>query len=262
MRKSLNWLLIVGLVASCWLAGSLNTSAQHADVVPYGLNGQIVTGSHNDFTGEDVIEQRVFGYDFGEDLGDPYIIGDPGFNNGGFAAGVFPNDGLLPTFSTLAFDVVTQLFYWDGTGAVNFAPAPVDVLLGLRRGSNTGFVDGAGNQTGTWPTIQGTGAAGRVHEHLESQLLFTDGANPAAPNAPNGIYYIGMQLKLTPTVNSNGTLTNSDPIYIVYNNGLSEEVHDAAIGYIETNVVPEPGTWTMLALGGVAGLWSIRRRFA
>ncbi|MDX1963201.1 MAG: PEP-CTERM sorting domain-containing protein [Pirellulales bacterium] len=260
MRKSLKWLLVVGLLASGWLAGSLNAFAQHPDVIPYGLNGKIVTGSHDDVLGTDVLEQLVYGYDFGEDPTDPYIIGDPGFNNGGFAVGVFPNDGLLPTFSTLAFDVVTQLFYWDGTGSVNFGPAPANVLLGLNRGSNTGFVDGAGNQTGTWPTIQPTGAAGRVHEHLDSELHFTDGTNPAAPNAPDGIYYIGMQLKLIPTVNSNGTLLNSDPIYIVYNNGLSEEIHEAAEEWIQTNVVPEPGTWSLIALATVAGAWGFRRR--
>jgi len=224
-----------------------STLRAHDDVVPYGLNGKIVTGGHDDVLGTDNIEQRVFGYDFGEDIFDPYFIGDPGFNNGGFAAGVYPNDGLLPINSVLGLNILTNLQFWDGVGPVSFGSAPDGVSLGLQRGSNTATVDGAGTITGTIPTIASTGAAGRVHQHANSLLNAADGVNPALPNAPDGIYFLGIDLKLT-----NGALANSDPIYLVYNNGLSEAVHDAAIDWVQTNVVPEPGTWAMLGLTGLA----------
>jgi hypothetical protein len=51
----------------------------------------------------------------------------------------------------------------------------------------------------------------------------------------------------------------SDPIYLVNNNGLSEALHDAAIGWVQTNVVPEPSTAIMAAMA-LAGLIGFRRR--
>jgi hypothetical protein len=228
----------------------------HDDVVPYELAGKIATGGHDDVLGTDNVVQHVFGYDFGEDPMDPYFIGDPGINNGTFAIGVYPNDGLLPTNFTLGFNVLTNLLYWDGAGIAAFGAAPADVALGLNRGSNTVLVSGAG-QSGTVPTIGSTGAAGRIHVHLASLLNFTDGTDPTAPNAPDGIYVVGLELKLP-----GSGLANSDPIYFVYNNGLDEEVHDEAIGWVETNLVPEPATWVMAAaaLAILAGCGLARRR--
>lgn len=229
----------------------------HADVVPYALNNKIVTGAHNDFTLEDSVEQSVFGYDFGEDPGDPYFISDPGFNNGAFAIGVFPNDGLLPSGFTLGFDVVTNLQYWDGAGGINFGPGPVDVALGLQRGSNTVYVSGSG-QTGTVPTISSTGVLGRVHVHLNSLLTSTDGVDPLPPNAPDGIYMLGMTLKLP-----GSGLANSDTLYFVYNNGLDEEVHDEAIDWVQNAlVVPEPSSYLLMgtALSAISLIgWRKRR---
>ncbi len=252
------WTLTLALLLAVTAATAAR--AQHADVVPYAFGGKIVAGSHNDVTLEDNLESRVFGYDFGEDPGDPYFIGDPGFNNGAFAIGIFPNDGLLPAGFTLGFDVVTNLQYWDGAGAVNFAAAPLDVSLGLQRGSNTVEVSGIG-QSGTVPTIGSTGATGRVHVHLSSLLNSTDGIDPLLPNAADGIYMLGMTLKLP-----GSGLEDSDVLYFVYNNGLDEEEHDLAMDWVQnTLVVPEPSSVILLgsALGAVTLVgWRKRRRRA
>jgi hypothetical protein len=241
------------------LVSTAGFALAHDDPVPYELDGKIATGGHDDVLGTDNVTQHVFGYDFGEDPLDPYFIGDPGFNNGSFAIGVYPNDGLLPANFTLGFNVLSTLQYWDGTGAVSFAAAPADVALGLNRGSSTVLVSGAG-QTGTVPAIGSTGAAGRLHVHLASLLNFTDGTDPTPPNAPDGIYLVGLDLKLP-----GSGLLNSDPIYFVYNNGLDEEIHDEAIGWVEMNLVPEPAGWTMMAAGlallAACG-WARQRRLA
>lgn len=227
----------------------------HDDVVPYASGGKILTGGHDDAEGTNTVEQRVFGYDFGEDPLDPYFIGDPGFNNGAFAIGIFPNDGLLPAGFTLAFDVITNLEYWDGTGAVAFAAAPAGIELGLQRGSNTVNISGTGT-SGTVPTIGSTGASGRLHVHLGSLLNAADGIDPSPPNAPDGIYFVGLTLKLP-----GSGLEDSDPIYLVYNNGLDEEVHDLALEWVEANLVPEPATWAMMVSGSVALIGvAVRRR--
>ncbi len=103
----------------------------HFDVVPYEQSGKLATGGYDDGTGALVIATRVFGFDFGEVVSNPYVIGDPGFNNGsGFAAGVFPNDGALPAGFTLGFDVLTNLKYWDGSGPVSFTDCAGRRLFG------------------------------------------------------------------------------------------------------------------------------------
>lgn len=226
----------------------------HDDVVPYALDGKIVTGGHDDVLATDNVTQQVFGYDFGEDPSDPYFIGDPGVNNGAFAVGVYPNNGLLPANLTLGFDVVTNLSYWDGAGGVSFGPAPADVSLGLARGSFEVLVDALG-QTGTVPTIGSTGASGRVHVHLESSLYFQDSIDLGDPNAPNGVYLVGLSLKLP-----GSGLASSDPIYLVYNNGLSEEVHDEAIDWVQGHLVPEPSTWILALTGSTTMIARLRKR--
>ena len=244
----------------------------HSDVLLYisggsgsgtGITGgKLMTGGFDDglpvqpadpLLPNPVLVQRVFGYDFGEEPSDPYIIGDPGFNNSAAASvGITPNNGVLPNGSVLGITPVSILFYWDGNGAVNFTPAPAGVELGFKRGSTTGLVSNAGTLA-TFPTIGTTDGLGRLHVHTESQLNFTDGADPALPNAPEGIYYYGAILSL-----STGGVAASDPIYFAYNNGLTETQHDEAISFIENNIaaVPEPGTWAcVVCCLGAVGYW-------
>lgn len=239
-----------GTFLICFALAGTQVARAHEDVTPYALNGKVVTGGHDDALGTDNLEQRVFGYDFGEDPLDPFFIGDPGFNNGAFAIGVYPGNGLLPTGFTLGFNVLTNLSFWDGTGAVSWgAPAP-EVSLGLQRGSNTVTISGSG-ASGTVPTIGSTGASGRLHVHLGSLLNSSDGIDPLGPNAPDGIYMVGLELKLP-----GSGLANSESIYFVFNNNLDEGIHDLAMSAIEASlVVPEPSTYA-LGLAALAVLFS------
>lgn len=246
--------LVIALVATLFLAPHAQAEVVHGhfDVVPYADGGKLMTGGRDDSTLATVTQLRVFGLEFGEEPSDPYYIGDPGFNNGAFAIGNFPNNGLLPTSQTLRFSLTTNLEYWDGTGAVNFGAAPADVDLGLIRGSFTGYVSGTG-LTGTLPTVGTTGATGRMHVHLGSELRYQGSSDPSGPNAPDGLYLVGMQLSLD-------GLEDSDPIYFVYNNGLDEELHELGMEWVEVNLVPEPQTWLMMGAALVGLLTCGRRR--
>ena len=238
-----------------WMALGSAAAWADFDVAPYALGGKIVTGGHDDVLGSDNITQQVFGYAFGEDPLDPYIIGDPGFNNGTFMIGIYPNNGLLPTFSTLGFDVLTNLKYWDGTGAISFSTAPAGVDVGITRGSNTVHIGGAG-LTGTVPTIGSTGSAGRLHVHVQSTLNFSDGTNPTLPNAPDGLYLFGLEMTLP-----GSGVANSDPIYFVYNNNLSDSLHDEGIAWVQAHLVPEPSPWFLMTVA-LGTLGAIGRRKA
>jgi MYXO-CTERM domain-containing protein len=188
----------------------------------------------------------------------PYFANDPGFNNDSAYPG-FPNGNVLPTMKTLGINVLTNLQYWDGAdaGSISFAAAPGGVELGLELGVEV-RISGAG-QTGIVPNVGNTGAGGRLHVHFNSRLYFNGESSPIDPDAPDGIYLVGLQLKMD-------GFTNSDPFYVVYNNDsmglLGEEIHDAAIDWVEVNLVPEPASFSIaaVALVGLVFVGRTRRR--
>jgi hypothetical protein len=146
--------------------------------------------------------------------------------------------------------------YWNGNGAVSFGALPGGVSLRLAFGSQNVTVL---NTTGVQPGFffgDPIGAGGTFHEHLGSWL---DGATLGTHD---GIYLIGLQLKVD---SDGGSLPYvgdlfSEPKWIVYNNGLDEIVHDAAIDWVETNVVPEPAAMVSMVIGSILILVGFRRK--
>jgi len=221
----------------------------HFDFVPsVSLGGQIVTGGYNDESAESVSSLIVNGYDFGENAFDPYTIGDPGFNTRG--ASSFQGGSTLH-LSGLPVDG-RFLSYWDGDGAVSFGDTPAGVTLDvafsptLKATFSTGALVYAPGTASSVPigTFSGTGS---LHTHVESSIFF-DGLQ-AENTVPVGAYLLSFEL-----LNPGGTATTSDPLFIVYNNGLDEEVHGAAIA-----AVPEPAT---IGLLGLLAPLALRRRRA
>jgi hypothetical protein len=221
-------------------------ASAHFDVKPYVANGQIVTGGHDDAAGIDEPVVRVFGYDFGEDPADPFFAQDPGFNA--------PSGSGLPGGSQLRFDLLSSLFYWNGTGSPALTNASSESMT-FSFGANTRNVTGSsGVQSGF--SLQTVNADGSVHRHLNSFLNGSDGnALPASVDgveAPAGIYVLAMEL-----TSSDSTIASSEPFYVVFNNGLSESIHDEAIDYVASTLVPEPAMFA-----GMLSLTCIRRRRA
>jgi hypothetical protein len=221
-----------------------SVACAHNDVVPYSNGTKIVTGGHDDLAGTTDELLSVFGYDFGEDPNDPWVIGDPGFNNSSAFTTSFPNAGALPA-GALALSVFSgnygSLHYWDGTGtSAAFSPVASGVEINLNRGSSNLRIGGA-TASGSL-SIATISAAGRVHNHLQTSLG-TGGSGGSFTNlgAADGIYAFGA------TFSSGGL--SSDPIYFVFNAGMSEAIHDVGIDFYATQAVPEPSCFALVTLG-------------
>lgn len=225
-----------GVVLTSVLLGSCSVAfAQHADVllIPDFINGVVTTGAFYDDSGTVVsMNQRVFEAEFGEaDPMNPNFADEPGFRA---LPGDFDN-------SFWGFNIIDTVFVWNGTDfsavspysmTINFGPSP-DITSPTAPG---GFTSGFDIPVG----------AGGFDDHLN---IFLD-----APmdGTADGIYLLTLE------VYAEG-LDASAPIWFVMNRRLSEAEHEAAIDWVNANLVPAPGA---MALLGAAGLMANRRRRA
>jgi hypothetical protein len=235
-------------IAAMVVALSAARALADYDISPFLQNGQLIVGglAH---TGERIAPPiSVFGYDFGEDPYDPFNPSDPGVDQ---AVGV----GNLPAGSQIGYNIVSSLRYWNGNGPATFGtPGQAYVDLTLPLGSTTTLTGTSGPQAGS--LIQVVGDGGVMHKHFTTSLYAAQGAgnipgmgDPTYLAPADGIYAWSMDLTLTA---AGGNYT-SYPFWIVWNNGLSEAQHDAAMDAL---VVPEPTSMALLALGSLA----LRRR--
>jgi len=265
------------------------TDEVHLDVFVTSKAGGIVIGGFNEATTTAVVpadQLRVFGGEaIGTFGGGAYITegeGEPGFrastqtdlNTAGKTtpAGVYtalPGNTPLD-FSFLPFTIgsnTRNLFFWNGTGAVAFAPVTLATTVTLRLLDDSRSIvwsqgingDSNGVIAGMNP-ISTTGGLGNLHTHLSTQI-----ANGG--NAPTqGFYLFSLGLQMT-------GLTDSLPIYFVYGAVDPEDLqfpfddleqfdaaHEEAEEWVEINVMPEPSSLVLAGLGGVGMAGCLVRR--
>lgn len=233
--RHVNPMIVWGIL----LAMTVTAFAEHVDIRPYVSGGSIVTGT-SELVGATVTplsdHQRVFGAEFGEDdPGQPFMTEDPGFlsEDGAFPGGA----GRFVGFNTLA-----GLTYWTGSG---FAGVPASESLHITKGSQSLVLGTAPAAGFNFAVID---AGNGLHEHLTFELLGSDG-NPVPGDGIEptpGVYLL--EMNLTTTMPGVG---DSLPFWIAFNSGGEdfEEQHDAAIDWVQTNLVPEPVTGMLLAMG-------------
>jgi len=193
--------LLIATLALVAIAFPTTALATHLDyLVAQDANGRLVTCAQDFDNGNELtVPVRVF-Y---RDLDESFFGSDPGYSavspvnvpSGYFA---------LPPLTALSFDMlavplkaqqVSNLWYWNGDGAVDFQPAS-GAQLQLSVGSSSVSVNGAAAGV-TGLKIQDTSATGGVHRHPSYQLLSTKSGDPA-----QGVYLMAQQTRMPGLLNS------------------------------------------------------------
>lgn len=220
-------------------------SAEHVDVRAYIRDAGVAVGS-SELVGSTVVpladDLRVFGVELGEhDPGQPFMTDHPGFLS---EANALPGG----SGQWLGFNARSALAFWSGSG---FAAVPASESLQISVGSQSVNVGGSAASGFNFAQIAPDGG---LHQHMTFELLGSDG-NPIPGDGVEptvGVYLL--ELELTTTMSG---IASSLPFWIVFNNGDTEEAHDAAITWVETNLVPEPVCALLFPAGA---LLMLRRR--
>ena len=225
-------MVLTGIAASFLITPAIFAGAEeeeaHNDVWVFVEDGRIKTGSAD--VDESIFEThvRVFESELGEVT--PNFTDEPGFFSQTLTAG-----------TTIGFNIVDSLRVWNGTDFNT--TASVDMTLWQAFGI-------PGSPSSTTPGSPGTEVGGFDFATADALGMIDDHPDFVL-NAPatDGIYLLTLEL-------TSPGLDKSLPIFLVLNQNMSEEMHEAAAEYAEANV-PAPGT---AALAGVAALGLVRRR--
>jgi hypothetical protein len=202
------------------IASAASADVVHADIWVTAFGGQLVTGGWDHETGVVINpDQRVFEGELGLDPSFPFSGDEPGIGSDLVGASVRLN-------------VLNTLSAWNGSS--------FDLSSSL-------LTIGYGGQSAD--TASGGFVSFAVTAGLDLHAEFTL-SGPGATDPANGIYLATFFFA------SNG-LADSQAFWVVLNLGMSEEEHEAAVEWVETNLVPAPSA---IALLGVVGL--LRRRRA
>jgi hypothetical protein len=195
----------------------------HLDLWITASAGTLVTGGWDHDTGEVVnASQRVFEGELGLDPFFPFSGDEPGIGS-----------DLVGT--TLAMNLLPTLDAWNGSSFVRSTSMLTASYAGQSATSGTG---------GSFSFLVSAG----LDLHPEFTLSGQGATDPA-----NGIYLAAFRV-------SAAGFGQSDTFWIVFNLGMPEADHEAAVEWVESNLVPAPGALAMLALGTVMARSRTRRR--
>ncbi|MFG0306954.1 MAG: hypothetical protein ACF8Q5_12160 [Phycisphaerales bacterium JB040] len=201
-----------------------------ADGGDYGLwtqNGKVQTaiGDHTD--------QVLFG--FGERVFAADMLGSVATGWEADEPGIFIPEASLPDNTAVGFNILGNLLYWDGTGPVSAVDA--SVAMTLRFGPESRVTPGDASTVAGFTINYDADAVGGFDEHYDYLL---------GAGAAEGIYFLQNSFTLS-------GFQESRSVWTVFNAGLTELEHDAAIEYAETVLVPAPGAAGVLAMAGLIG---------
>jgi len=162
----------------------------------------------------------VTGFDRGDGLSFPVVVipavfGDTGIDHFTSNPGFDAPPGTFAPNSHTGFNILAPLLAWSGTGFDAAAGESITISFSsLEVTTGDGFVPGFGL------LVSGSGA---WHRHLNFTLNGPGGNDPAP-----GVYLLELELW-----NGGGGIESSDPFWIVFKDGVSDEVHDAAMAWMD-----------------------------
>ena len=253
------------LTATLMFAATGATMAHEGgDIMPYDNgNGGLSFGRY-DFDGGSgvVLDAGPIDIVEGELEASWETTGSPGGDEPGWAtdgsAALDPDGVNFPFPANTALNISANVLpvlggnaaYWDGTGPVSFSTTMPNGIE-VEDGFNSFLLDGSGTAPAGTVSPWISDGDGEGHGHLEFVLDAPDAT------AATGVYLISLSA-------SAGSL-DSDPLYFIFGYAGSdftdpqiEEAIEAAEGYVETTIIPEPTSAALLALGGL--LVARRRR--
>lgn len=218
---------LLALSASPALAGG-------SDIAITNIGGKVVTGTgdHSFYPNESEFPERVFGADLLEQGG--FVFTDePGW------LGPFDNvgEGFAPG-SSLGFNIRRALRTWTGDDFLAGPAAERMRLYDSGPGTNEVFTPLTDVLVPGFAVIADANvhALGGFDEHPFYELT----------TSTPGIYLLELEIW-----SSDPNVATSDPIWLVFNYGLSEPEHEEAIEWTEANLVPAPGSLALLAGAGL-----------
>ena len=211
------------ILSAAVLTLSTPALAQHADVWFSSTGSSLTTAGWDHLTGEIINPtQRVFEGEFGLDPVFPFSGDDPGI--GSDLLGV-----------TLSMNLYQGLDVWNGSSFQGSTAA------GLRAGY--GGQEALSTTGGAFSFLVQSG----LDLHPEYTLFGIDGSDPV-----EGLYLATFSVSAV-------NYDTSASFWVVFNLGMSEEEHGAAIAWVEANLVPAPSACVLLILAGRFGRRSRHR---
>lgn len=184
------------------------------------------------------------GFDDDDFIGNPiaaHLTNEPGFDT---------EPGTFGSGESLTLRMLGDLLAWDGSGLVGTGTLGTETEH-LQISFLSGFSES--NDPGNRDLTVEVNSDGSWHKHFSFGLFPHAEDGDAGTIADVGVYAIELQLL------HSGSLSPSDPFWIVFNFGDTEVNHDAAIESLEAAVPTPSAAGMMLVLGA---LTASRRRVA
>jgi len=202
MQRKLNKFIAI---AALTLAHHALAGAPHSDVILTVEDNAITTNSE---TPEGTTPTRVFGSDL-INLAGFWTTDEPGFDS-------LP--GTFPTGTEIGFVIEDTVRKWDGLTFDDVAVEQMSLefsVLGPVFSPTTPGTEAVGFNIPVQPD-------GGWHKHYDFYL---------EPPASTGVYLLTLRLTHT------GSIEDSLPLYLVFNQSESESIHDAAIDFVINTIL-------------------------
>jgi hypothetical protein len=218
---------IGAMALAAGLAGSVMAEEEHFDVWLSISGGNLVTGAITEDGSATVSGVRVFGAELGEVL--PDFSAEPGIQ------GI---DGTFGAGERFGIRILKAVRAWNGASFSSIASSRFQLDFGPQQMVSPIADEVVGGME------LAADSEGGIHDHPTFTLL----------DPTSGIFLLELDV-----VSIGDVYGATQPFWIVFNNGASEEEHEASIEWVNENLVPTPGV-AMVAGMGLVAMGRRRRR--